>query len=112
MDRSSDDLRLAVTCAAQPLPTAGALAVSWDAGCTTGPGTMKKTTPHALIFLCIGLWLPAPAAAKQYRLDEILDLARKGNPGLAAGVQATAGVEAQLLGARRGWMPSGEINSL
>ncbi len=73
---------------------------------------MKKTTPHALIFLCIGLWLPAPAAAKQYRLDEILDLARKGNPGLAAGVQATAGVEAQLLGARRGWMPSGEINSL
>jgi outer membrane protein len=73
---------------------------------------MMKTKLHSIPFLILGLCLPAAAVAKAYRLDEILDLARKGNPGLAAGEQATAGIEAQLLEAKRSWMPTGELNSL
>ena len=73
------------------------------------PRTMKKAKLYPiLIVLC----LPAVASARSYKLDEILDLARKGNPGLAAGEQATAGIEAQLLEAKRSWMPTGELNSL
>lgn len=67
-----------------------------------------KLYPVLIVVLC----LPPVATAKSYRLDEILDLARKGNPGLAAGVQATAGIEAQLLEARRNYYPTGELNSL
>jgi outer membrane protein len=73
---------------------------------------MMKQYFSATVFLAIGLCLPNWARAKPYKLDEILDLARKGNPGLAAGEQATAGIEAQLLEAKRSWMPTGEINSL
>ena len=62
--------------------------------------------------LIVVLSLPTAAMAKPYKLDEILDLARKGNPGLAAGEQATAGIEAQLLEARRNYYPTGELNSL
>jgi outer membrane protein TolC len=72
---------------------------------------MKSTLP-AIFFLSLGLCLPVAAVAKPYKLDELLDLARKGNPGLAANAQATASVEAQLLEARRSWMPTGELNSL
>ena len=67
-----------------------------------------KLYPTLIVALC----LPTAAVARSYKLDEILDLARKGNPGLAAGEQATAGIEAQLLEAKRAWMPSGELNSL
>ena len=74
------------------------------------PRTMTKAKlyPILIVVLC----LPAAAMARSYTLDEILDLARKGNPGLAAGEQATAGIEAQLLEAKRSWMPSGELNSI
>ncbi|HEX7499764.1 MAG TPA: hypothetical protein VF524_05590, partial [Polyangia bacterium] len=71
---------------------------------------MKKTNLYPILILVLGL--PAVASARSYKLDEILDLARKGNPGLAAGEQATAGIEAQLLEAKRSWMPTGELNSL
>ncbi len=60
-----------------------------------------------LVFTCP----PRPAAARPYSLDEMLALAHKGNPGLAAGAQATASIAAQLLEARRSYMPSGELNS-
>jgi outer membrane protein len=73
---------------------------------------MMKQQLAATAFLVFGLCLPNWAQAKPYKLDEILDLARKGNPGLAAGEQATAGIEAQLLEAKRSWMPTGELNSL
>ena len=54
----------------------------------------------------------APAAhGKAYTLPELIDLARKSNPGLAASAQATAKVEAQLLEASRSWMPTGEFIS-
>jgi len=73
---------------------------------------MTKPTPLAILLLSLGLILPASAGAKPYSLDEILDLARKGNPGLAAGAQATASIEAQLLEARRSYLPTGELNSM
>jgi outer membrane protein len=71
--------------------------------------TMMK---HLLLFSFLGLCLPSAAAGKPYNLDELLELAKKGNPGLAAGASATAGVEAQLLEAKRSWMPTGELSSL
>jgi outer membrane protein len=74
------------------------------------PRTMEKARPYPILILV--LCLPAVASARSYKLDEILDLARKGNPGLAVGEQATAGIQAQLLEAKRAWMPTGELNSL
>ena len=62
---------------------------------------MMKQYLAATAFLVFGMCLPNWAQAKPYKLDEILDLARKGNPGLAAGEQATAGIEA-LSGLRVG----------
>jgi hypothetical protein len=78
----------------------------------TPSGITMKAKLYSVLSLALGLCLPAAARAKSYRLDEILDLARKGNPGLAAGEQATAGIEAQLLEAKRNYMPTGELNSL
>ena len=70
---------------------------------------MKKCLfPTLFLSLC----LPAVASARPYKLDELLDLARKGNPGLAAGGRATAGIEAQLLEAKRNYYPTGELNSM
>ena len=57
--------------------------------------------------------LGSPAAfARQYSLEDLLSLAHTNNPGLAAGAQATAKVQAQLSEANRSWMPSGEVMSL
>jgi outer membrane protein TolC len=64
------------------------------------------------LFLTLALCLPSVASAKPYKLDELLDLARKGNPGLLAGEKATAVVQAQLLEAKRSYYPMGELNSL
>jgi outer membrane protein len=64
------------------------------------------------LFLTLALCLPSVASAKPYKLDELLDLARKGNPGLLAGERATAVVQAQLLEAKRSYYPMGELNSL
>jgi len=72
---------------------------------------MKKYLFPTLL-LSLGLCLPAVASAKPYTLDGLLDLARKGNPGLAAGEKATAIIEAQLLEAKRNYYPTGELNSL
>ncbi|MBN2575649.1 MAG: TolC family protein [Deltaproteobacteria bacterium] len=73
---------------------------------------MTKTTRHATISFLLGLCLPLSAGAKPYTLAELLDMARKGNPGLAASAQATASIAAQLLAAKRSWMPTGELSSL
>jgi outer membrane protein TolC len=64
------------------------------------------------LFLTLGLCLPSVASAKPYKLDELLDLARKGNPGLVAGEKATASIRAQLLEAKRNYYPTGELNSM
>jgi outer membrane protein TolC len=58
-----------------------------------------------------GLFLASAAQAKAYKLDELLDMARKGNPGLAANAQVTAGVEAQALEAHRSYYPTGDLLS-
>jgi outer membrane protein len=74
---------------------------------------MTKTFPRIpLLSFLVALSLPATAGAKQYTLDELLDLARRENPGLAAGTQATAVIEAQLLEAKRSRYPSGELSSM
>ena len=57
------------------------------------------------------LFLASAAQAKAYKLDELLDMARKGNPGLAANAQVTAGVEAQALEAHRSYYPTGDLLS-
>lgn len=55
----------------------------------------------------------APGAwARAYTLPELLEAVRRQNPGLAASVQATQGIEAQLLEANRGWLPQGEFLSM
>jgi outer membrane protein TolC len=52
------------------------------------------------------------AQAKAYKLDELIEMARKGNPGLAANAQVTAGVEAQALEAHRTYLPTGDLSSM
>ena len=71
---------------------------------------MTKATLYPVFLFALGI--PSAASARPYKLDELLDLARKGNPGLAAGEKATAGIEAQLLEAKRSYYPTGELNSL
>lgn len=64
------------------------------------------------LIVSLAVCLPALATAKPYTLDELLTLARKNNPGLAAGELATVGVQAQLLEAKRSYYPTGELNSM
>ncbi len=52
------------------------------------------------------------AQARAYTLDELVELAKVHNQGLAAGAQATAAIEARLSEARRSWQPSGELTSI
>jgi outer membrane protein len=63
-------------------------------------------------WLMTALGAPAPAAARTYTLPDLLDLAKKQNPGLAAGAAQTASIEAQLKEAHRSWFPTGELVSL
>jgi outer membrane protein TolC len=57
------------------------------------------------------LLLAGAAQAKAYKLDELLDMARRGNPGLAANAQVTVGIEAQALEAHRSYLPTGDLSS-
>jgi outer membrane protein, multidrug efflux system len=66
----------------------------------------------ASLFLSLLLGGAPPALGRAYTLSELIELARKSNPGLAAGARATARVEAQLAEARWSWLPSGEMLSL
>jgi outer membrane protein TolC len=72
------------------------------------------TTPRTLsaILASLLLFAAGPAAARPYKLDELLALARKSSPGMAASALQTAQVEAQLSEAKRSWMPTGELLSL
>jgi len=51
------------------------------------------------------------ALGKAYTLAELLDAARRGNPGILAGTAATEAMQAQLLEAHRNAWPSGELTS-
>lgn len=55
---------------------------------------------------------PPRPPARTYDLEQLLDLARRHNHGLAAGAQVTKKVEAQLTEANRSWWPTGELFSL
>lgn len=57
-------------------------------------------------------WAPATALGKTYTLPELLDLAKKRNPSVAAASAATAQIEAQLSEARRSWLVTGELVTL
>ena len=52
-----------------------------------------------------------PALAKPYTLPELIELARKGNPGIQAGGVAAQAMDEQILEARRNWLPSGDLTS-
>ncbi|MEO7667885.1 MAG: TolC family protein, partial [Polyangia bacterium] len=52
-----------------------------------------------------------PAAAKTYTLPQLVEMARRENPGVQAGGAATAAMESQLTEAKRNWFPSGELTS-
>jgi outer membrane protein TolC len=65
----------------------------------------------ACVCASTSLLLAGSAQAKAYKLDELLDMARKGNPGLAANAQVTAGVQAQALEAHRSYLPTGDLSS-
>jgi len=49
--------------------------------------------------------------AKPYTLPQLIEMARRGNPGILAGGAATSAMEAQVSEARRNWFPSGELLS-
>jgi multidrug efflux system outer membrane protein len=72
-------------------------------------GPLLSTLPAVLVAsnLCASL-----ATAKTFTLPELLDLARRGNAGVAAGAMATQRVEAQLSEANRSWLPTGDFVSL
>jgi outer membrane protein TolC len=65
------------------------------------------------IALGVGAVLGAasPALARPYTLVELVELARKGNPGIAAGGAAAMAMEWQVIEAHRNWYPSGELLS-
>jgi outer membrane protein TolC len=74
----------------------------------------RPTVMGAALAVC-GLVVVASVAAvakpKAFTLPELLDAARRGNPGIMAGGAAANAMEAQLLEAHRNWMPSGELTS-
>jgi outer membrane protein TolC len=53
-----------------------------------------------------------PAAAKAYTLPELVEMARRGNPGILAGGAAAMAMEAQASEARRNWFPQGDLTSV
>jgi outer membrane protein TolC len=69
----------------------------------------------ALLCVTVALALTAPtrtAHARKLTLQQLLEIARKQSPSIAAAERATDGIEAQLLEARRSYLPSGELLSI
>ena len=72
--------------------------------------TMMRVAFVAAGVLC-AVTAAQPVLAKPYSLAQLVDMARRGNPGVMAGGAATAAMEAQVSEARRNWYPSGELLS-
>lgn len=75
---------------------------------------LRRPTVIGTALLASGLAasLAAPvAAAKELTLPQLLEAARRGNPGILAGAAATDAMQAQLLEAHRSAWPSGELTS-
>ncbi|MGB8297418.1 MAG: TolC family protein [Polyangia bacterium] len=73
--------------------------------------TIRFSAITACLWASTSLLFAGSAQAKPYTLDELLDMARKGNLGLAANTEVTAGVEAQALEAHRSYLPTGDLLS-
>ena len=65
-----------------------------------------------LSFALLSQVSPPAVQARTFTLTELLAFARRNNPGVAASVQATQKIEAQLSEANRSWQPSGQILSM
>jgi outer membrane protein TolC len=76
------------------------------------PPTTTPRSPRRLLLALVLLASASPALARPYTLDELLELAKKASPSMAAAAQQTVQVEAQLSEARRNWMPTGELTSV
>src|SRR5690242_4410777 len=74
--------------------------------------TKRLTVALASLVVTLSLLAAAPAAARPYTLDELIGLARKASPSLAASERQTAQVEAQLSEAWRSWWPTGDLLSI
>ena len=100
-------MRVAVACAP-------ALVKPVDLCPVTAMKTHRFSGSAVAACLCAitSLLLAGAAQAKAYKLDELLDLARRGNPGLAANAQVTVGIEAQALEAHRTYLPTGDLSSM
>ena len=64
------------------------------------------------VSVAIASFAASPVSAKPYTLDELLDLAKKNSPTLAATESATSAVEAQLEEAQRMRLPSGDLSTM
>ena len=70
----------------------------------------SRVIPIAIV-AAVALAATRPAVAKPYTLAELVDMARRGNPGIMAGAAATTAMEAQVNEAKRNWYPSGDLLS-
>jgi outer membrane protein TolC len=72
---------------------------------------LKKAVIRISLVAALAAVADRPALAKRYTLPELVEMARKGNPGIMAGAAATSAMEAQASEARRNWLPSGDLLS-
>jgi outer membrane protein TolC len=76
------------------------------------PVNMRNRFMAIPIVTLIACAAPAGTAfAKQYTLAELIEMARRGNHGIAAGGAAATAMEAQVSEAWRNWLPSGDLLS-
>jgi outer membrane protein, multidrug efflux system len=81
------------------------------------PASIMRYRPRFFLFTLLSLLVlpkvsPPVAEARTFTLPELLDLARKGNAGVAAAALATQRIEAQLSEANRSWLPTGSFLSM
>jgi len=72
---------------------------------------LRGVTRIAIALAVVGALAPRAVQAKAYTLAELVEIARKSNPGVVASGAAAQAMEAQVLEAKRNWFPSGELIS-
>jgi outer membrane protein TolC len=72
----------------------------------SGMKTRSMALGATILLLSLGR-----AVARPYTLDELIEMARRGNPGIAAGGAAALAMQSQVSEARRNWLPSGDLLS-
>src|SRR5688500_6482184 len=81
------------------------------------PPSIMRHRPRFFLLTLLSLLVlpkvsPPVAFARTFTLPELLNLARKGNAGVAAAALATQRIEAQLSEANRSWLPTGNFLSM